>query len=65
MELDHATIKNLAAEKGVDKIEDDAIEELGQLLELYAGFISEEAVGQAEEHQRAAVTKEDVQKALE
>ncbi|MDY6771133.1 MAG: histone [Candidatus Nanohaloarchaea archaeon] len=65
MELSTKTTRRLLEEAGAEDVEEDAAEELADTIELFAGYISEEAVGIAQESKRKVITKDDVEQALE
>lgn len=65
MEYSKNTIRKLLQERGAKDISDKAAEEFGELLELFAGYITEEAVGIASEDGRNVLRKDDIQEALE
>ncbi len=65
MEYSSEVIKQIITEKADIKVSDEAAEELGEMLELFAGYVTEEAVGRANEEGRKVINKEDIEKALE
>lgn len=60
MEFAKAKMKAILKKNGASRVSEDALKELGKTLEKYAGYISEEATGQANEDGRKTVRKEDV-----
>ncbi len=65
MELDHQTVVKLLQDAGAEDVTGDAAEELGGLLEVFAGYITEEAIALANEDGRQVVEKQDIEQALE
>ncbi len=65
MEISKKTMKKLLKGAGADKASEGALEELSETLELYAGYITEEALELSKEHKNRALKKEDIEKALE
>lgn len=63
VEFSVADMKRILKEAGASRVSREAAEKLSEVLEMYAGYISEEAVGQAQEHDRKTVRKEDVMQA--
>ena len=57
-------MKEMVKNQGDKRVSEDAAEELGQILELFAGDLAEESVAVAEEDGRKTVRGEDVKKAL-
>ncbi|PSG99974.1 MAG: histone [Nanohaloarchaea archaeon SW_4_43_9] len=64
MELSISKMKEMVKNQGDKRVSEDAAEELGQILELFAGDLAEESVAVAEEDGRKTVRGEDVKKAL-
>lgn len=60
MELTPAQMRKILEEEGAEEVGDEAAEELAEVLEKYIGYISEEAVAQAREEDRSAVTRADI-----
>ncbi|MDY6776843.1 MAG: histone [Candidatus Nanohaloarchaea archaeon] len=60
MELTPAQMRKILEEEGAEEVGDEAAEELAEVLEKYIGYISEEAVAQAREEGRSAVTRADI-----
>ncbi len=60
MELTVGQMAAVLRAAGAEDVDEAAAEELGQVLENYVGYIAEEAVAQAREQDRQAVTREDV-----
>ena len=65
MEYSEKTIRSFLEEKGVNNVTDEAVEHLGETIELFAGYITEEAVGKASENKKTVVNKDDIKEALE
>lgn len=63
MELTPAQARELLLKAGAADVSDAAAAELAQTLELYAGYVSEEAVAQARDDDRKVIRKDDVVKA--
>jgi len=64
MEFSISKMKEMVKNQGDKRVSEDAAEELGQILELFAGDLAEESVAVAEEDDRKTVRGEDVKKAL-
>ncbi len=65
MEYSTETIKQYLIDKGINDVSEEAVSHFGDILELFAGYITEEAVGRAHEDGRKVVTKTDIEKALD
>lgn len=65
MELDHQTVVKLLKDAGAEDVTGDAAEEFGGLLEVFAGYVTEEAIALANEDGRQVVEKQDIEQALE
>lgn len=55
---------DLLKSQGDKRVSEDAAEELGGILETFAGDVAEEAKVQAEKQGRVTVKQEDIRKAL-
>ncbi len=64
MEFSIAKMKDMIKEQGDKRVSEDGAEELGGVLERFAGDVAEEAIAIAEENGRKTVREEDVQEAL-
>lgn len=60
MELPKSQMKDILKRKGAERVSEDAMKKLGELLELYAGDVSEEAIAKAEKDGRKTVRRKDV-----
>lgn len=65
MELSPKTARKLLVEAGAEEVDDRAADELANLLDLFAGHISEEAVALVEDDGRTVVQEQDIETALE
>lgn len=63
MEFAKAKMKQILKKNGAQRVSEGAIKEFNDLLESYAGYITEEAIGQAKESERKTVRREDIVKA--
>lgn len=63
VEFSLADMKRILKEAGAPRVSKKAALELGEVLEMYAGYISEDAAGRAQEQGRKTVRKEDVMQA--
>lgn len=57
-------MKEIIKSEGDKRVSEDSAEELGRLLEMFAGDVAEEATGIAVEDDRKTVRAEDVREAL-
>ena len=57
-------MKQMIEERGDIRVSEDAAEKLGEMLELFAGDVSEEAIAVAQEDDRKTIRAEDVREAL-
>lgn len=57
-------MKEMIKNQGHKRVSEDAAEELGQILEMFAGDLAEESVAVASEDDRKTVRAEDVREAL-
>ncbi|PSG98609.1 MAG: histone [Nanohaloarchaea archaeon SW_7_43_1] len=64
MEFSISKMKEMIKSEGDKRVSEDAAEELGELLELFAGDLAEESVAVTEEEDRKTVRGEDVKEAL-
>lgn len=60
VEFSVADMKRILKQAGASRVSKKAALELGEVLEMYAGYIAEEAAGQAQEEGRKTVRKGDV-----
>lgn len=65
MEFSVAKMKDMVKTQGDKRVSEDGAEELGDILERFAGDVAEEAIAIAEEKGRKTVRGEDVREALE
>jgi histone H3/H4 len=63
-EFSMRAMKDILKSHGDKRVSKDAAEELGGILETFAGDVAEEAKVQAEKQGRITVKQEDVRKAL-
>ncbi|MFB6181020.1 MAG: histone [Candidatus Nanohalobium sp.] len=64
MEFSVAKMKDMVKEQGEKRVSEDGAEELGNVLERFAGDIAEEAIAIADEDDRKTVRDEDIREAL-
>lgn len=64
MEFSKAKMKELLKSSTDKRISEDASQELGDVLEMFAGDVAEEAIAVAKENGRKTLRKEDIRKAL-
>ncbi|AOV94489.1 hypothetical protein AQV86_01020 [Nanohaloarchaea archaeon SG9] len=64
MEFSVAKMKDMIKTQGDKRVSEDGAEELGQVLEMFAGDVAEETIAIAEEKGRKTVRAEDVRDAL-
>ncbi|MFB6245644.1 MAG: histone [Candidatus Nanohaloarchaea archaeon] len=64
MEFSTRAMKRIVKSQGSKRVSEDAAEELGDILEAFAGDIAEEALVIACNQGRKTVKKSDVKKAL-
>lgn len=64
MEFSKAKMKELLKSTTDKRVSEDASQELGDVLEMFAGDVAEEAIAVAKEDGRKTLRKEDVRKAL-
>lgn len=60
MEFTIKQARELLKDAGAEDVSDEAAKELAQTLETYAGYISEEAIAQAQDKERSVVRKDDI-----
>ncbi|MDY6789220.1 MAG: histone [Candidatus Nanohaloarchaea archaeon] len=65
MEISRKTINRLLKDAGAEEISEGAFQEFAEVIELYAGYITEEALEVSRENNHKSLKKEDIQKALE
>jgi len=63
VEFSVADMKRILKGAGASRVSKEAAIKLDEVLEMYAGYISEEAVGRAQDQGRKTVKKEDVMRA--
>lgn len=64
MEFSNAKMKDLIKSKTSKRVSENASTELGNVLEMFAGDVAEEAQALAEEAGRKTVRREDIKQAL-
>ncbi|MFQ3275279.1 MAG: histone H3/H4 [Candidatus Nanohaloarchaea archaeon] len=64
MEFSISKMKEMIKNQGDKRVSEDAAEELGEILEMFAGDLAEESVAVAREDGRKTVRGEDVKEAL-
>ncbi|MFT4892557.1 MAG: histone H3/H4 [Candidatus Nanohaloarchaea archaeon] len=64
MEFSISKMKEMIKNQGDKRVSEDAAEELGQILEMFAGDLAEESVAVAQDDGRKTVRGEDVKEAL-
>ncbi|MFB6174835.1 MAG: histone [Candidatus Nanohalobium sp.] len=64
MEFSVAKMKDMIKTQGDKRVSEEGAEELGDILETFAGDVAEEAIAIAEEKGRKTVRGEDVREAL-
>lgn len=60
MELPKTKMKDILKSAGAERVSEDAAKELGNILEIFAGDVCEEAIARAKEDGRKTVRREDV-----
>lgn len=58
-------MKELIKSQGDKRVSEDSAQELGKVLERFAGDVAEEAIAVAREDGRKTVRAEDIRKALD
>jgi len=64
MEFSNAKMKEVIKSKTSKRVSENASTELGNVLEMFAGDVAEEAQALAKEAGRKTVRKEDIKQAL-
>jgi histone H3/H4 len=64
MEFSNAKMKEVIKSKTSKRVSENASKELGNVLEMFAGDVAEEARAIAEENGRKTVRREDIKQAL-
>jgi len=64
MEFSNAKMKDVIKSKTSKRVSEKASTELGNVLEMFAGDVAEEAQALAEEAGRKTVRREDIKQAL-
>lgn len=64
MEFSISKMKELIKSQGDKRVSEDSAQELGTVLERFAGDVAEEAIAVAREDGRKTVRAEDIRKAL-
>lgn len=64
MEFSIAKMKEIMKSQGDKRVSEDSADELRNILEMFAGDVSEEAIAIAKEDGRKTVRAEDIRKAL-
>jgi histone H3/H4 len=64
MEFSISKMKQMIKSQGDKRVSEDSAEALADVLETFAGDVSEEAIAVAKEDGRKTVRKEDVREAL-
>lgn len=65
MEFSVAKMKDMIKSQGDKRVSEEGAEELGSVLEIFAGDVAEESIAIAEEKGRKTVREEDIREALE
>jgi histone H3/H4 len=65
MEFSVSKMKEMIKSQGSKRVSEDSAEELGKVLETFAGDVAEEAIAVAEDKDRKTVRGEDVRDALQ
>ncbi|MFB6115354.1 MAG: histone [Candidatus Nanohalobium sp.] len=65
MEFSVAKMKDMIKAQGDKRVSEEGAEELGDVLERFAGDVAEEAIAIADEKGRKTVREEDIREALE
>ncbi len=65
MEFSVSKMKEVIKSQGDKRVSEDSAKELGDVLETFAGDVSEEAIAVAREKGRKTVRAEDVRDALQ
>lgn len=64
MEFSVAKMKDMIRTQGDKRVSEEGAEELGEVLERFAGDVAEEAIAIAKEKGRKTVRGEDIREAL-
>ena len=64
MEFSISKMKEMIKNQGNKRVSEDSAEKLGEVLEMFAGDVAEEAVGIAEDDGRKTVRADDIKEAL-
>lgn len=64
MEFSNSKMKEVIKKQTDKRVSKEASQELGEILERFAGDVSEEAIGLSEEDDRKTLKARDVKKAL-
>lgn len=64
MDFSLAKMKELIKSQGDKRVSEESAEQLGNILEIFAGDIAEEAIAQAKEDGRKTVRAKDIREAL-
>lgn len=65
MEFSVSKMKDMIKSQGDKRVSEDSAKQLADVLETFAGDVSEEAIAVAQEKDRKTVRAEDVREALE
>ena len=65
MEFSVSKMKEMIKSQGSKRVSEDSAEELGKVLETFAGDVAEEAIAVSEDKDRKTVRGEDVRDALQ
>jgi histone H3/H4 len=65
MEFSVSKMKDMIKSQGDKRVSEDSAKQLANVIETFAGDVSEEAIAVAEEKDRKTVRAEDVRQALE
>lgn len=64
MEFSISKMKEVIKSQGDKRVSEDSAEKLGNVLETFAGDVSEEAIAVAKDNDRKTVRAEDIREAL-
>lgn len=64
MEFSTSKMKEMIKNQGNKRVSEEAAEELGKVLEMFAGDLAEESVAVARDSGRKTIRAEDVREAL-
>jgi len=65
MEFSVSKMKDMIKSQGDKRVSEESAKQLADVLETFAGDVSEEAIAVAEEKDRKTIRAEDVREALE